>query len=336
MVASKVSHGSSPIGLLAAAGAAAVVGAVISLPALRLTGLYLALSTLAFAVLADHGIYHEPKFVSKVANGDGQVLESGPSREQHVLDPTVVTTVNRILSEVMTMGTGTGAQIGRPAAGKTGTAEDYKNAWFVGYTPRLATSVWVGYRNANQPLLGVEGVPKMAGGTIPAKIWATYMKAALGPADGNTQTADATDLGLINAPGSRETSTKVGTETVTSTVTSTGVPSVCSLLPSTTAVAPGPSPVTGTGYNQYPYLRAGRPAPPRPRLPRAPPRCRPRSRRCPAPRRRPRYGPACSASSAGSRAANASASRSRVPSGTRCRGGGAPRRSPPPRNARCR
>ncbi|HMC78972.1 MAG TPA: penicillin-binding transpeptidase domain-containing protein, partial [Acidimicrobiia bacterium] len=211
----------------------------------------------AYAVLANHGIYHEPKFVSKVTNGDGQVLESGPSREQHVLDPTVVTTVNRILSEVMTMGTGTGAQIGRPAAGKTGTAEDYKNAWFVGYTPRLATSVWVGYRNANQPLLGVEGVPKMAGGTIPAKIWATYMKAALGPADGNTQTADATDLGLINAPGSRETSTKVGTETVTSTVTSTGVPSVCSLLPSTTAVAPGPSPVTGTGYNQYPYLRCG-------------------------------------------------------------------------------
>src|SRR5207245_11095257 len=95
----------------------------------------------AFAVRADHGIYHEQKFVSKVTNGDGQVLESGPSREQHVLDPTVVTTVNRILSEVMTMGTGTGAQIGRPAAGKTGPAEDYKNACFVRYTPRPPTSL---------------------------------------------------------------------------------------------------------------------------------------------------------------------------------------------------
>src|SRR5256885_246500 len=189
----------------------------------------------AFAVLADHGVYHEPKFVSKVTDGQGNVLESGPSREQHVLDPTIVTTANRILSEVITMGTGTGANIGRPAAGKTGTASDYKNAWFVGYTPELSTSVWVGYRNANQPLLGVEGVPKMAGGTIPAKIWATYMKAALGPADANTQTADAPDLGLINAPLSSVTSTVVGTETVTSSVT-TGVPAGCALVPSTPAV----------------------------------------------------------------------------------------------------
>jgi membrane peptidoglycan carboxypeptidase len=151
------------------------------------------------------------------------------------------------------MGTGTAANLGRPAAGKTGTTEDYRNAWFVGYTPQLATSVWVGYRNANQPLIGVEGVPKMAGGTIPAQIWASYMKAALPPATDDTRTADATDLGLNNAPTSNQTAT-VGTQTVTTTSPG-GVPYVCTALPSTTVVGPPPSPGGGTEYNQYPYLR---------------------------------------------------------------------------------
>jgi penicillin-binding protein 1A len=212
----------------------------------------------AYATLANRGVYHEPKFVSKVTTGGGDVLETGPNPARQAVDPNVVTQVNRILNEVVTMGTGTGANIGRPQAGKTGTASDYKNAWFVGYTPELSTAVWVGYRNANQPLLNVEGVPKMAGGTIPAKIWATYMKPALPPASKDTLNQDAGDLGLINAPTSQVTSTVVGTETVTSTVTTdTAVGAYCVLLPSNTAVSPVPSPVTGTTYNLYPYLRCG-------------------------------------------------------------------------------
>ncbi|HEY2668170.1 MAG TPA: transglycosylase domain-containing protein [Actinomycetota bacterium] len=208
----------------------------------------------AYATLADHGVYHEPKFVSKVTNASGNVLESGPGPSRQAVDPAIATQANRILHEVVTMGTGTAANLGRPEAGKTGTTSDYRNAWFVGYTPELATAVWVGYRDANQPLLNVEGVAQMAGGTIPAKIWATYMKAALPPASNDTLNADATTLGLINAPNSSVTSTVVGTQTVTSSVT-TGSPAVCVLLPSTTAVGPLPSPVTGTGYNVYRYLR---------------------------------------------------------------------------------
>lgn len=227
----------------------------------------------AYATLANHGVYHEPRFVSKVTDGSGNVLESGPNPAKQALDPNIVTQVNRILNEVVTMGTGTAANIGRPEAGKTGTASDYRNAWFVGYTPELATSVWVGYRDANQPLLNVEGVPKMAGGTIPAKIWATFMKSALPPPGNDTLHADAGDMGLINAPGSQVTSTVVGTETVTSSVT-TGSPAVCVLLPSTTVVGPLPSPVTGTTYNQYKYLRCGSgppPGPPNPTDTSAPP-----------------------------------------------------------------
>lgn len=208
----------------------------------------------AYATLADRGVYHEPKFVSKVTNASGDVLESGPGPSRQAVDPTIATQVNRILHEVVTMGTGTAANIGRPQAGKTGTTSDYRNAWFVGYTPELSTAVWVGYRDANQPLLNVEGVPEMAGGTIPARIWATYMKAALPPASNATLNTDATTLGLINAPNSSVTSTVVGSETVTSSVT-TGSPAVCVLLPSTTAVGPLPSPVTGTSYNVYRYLR---------------------------------------------------------------------------------
>ncbi|MEA2589820.1 MAG: hypothetical protein QOH66_2747, partial [Actinomycetota bacterium] len=215
----------------------------------------------AYAVLANHGVYHEPKFVSKVTNGNGDVLESGPNPARQAVSPNIVLEVNRILNEVVTMGTGTAANIGRPEAGKTGTASDYRNAWFVGYTPELATSVWVGYRDANQPLLNVEGVPKMAGGTIPAKIWATLMKGALPAASKDTLNFDAGDLGLINAPTSQVTSTVVGTETVTSSVT-TDSPATCYLLPSTTAVGPLPSPVTGTTYNLYPYLRCGLGPPP--------------------------------------------------------------------------
>src|SRR5207245_8779334 len=99
------------------------------------------------------------------------------------------------------------------------TTFDNRYTCFMGNTPEHATAVWVGYRDANQPLLNVEGVPEMAGGTIPAKIWATYMKAALPPASNDTLNADATTLGLINAPNSSVTSTVVGTQTVTSSVT---------------------------------------------------------------------------------------------------------------------
>src|SRR5207245_4792619 len=77
------------------------------------------------------------------------------------------------------MATGTAANIGRPDAGKTGTATDFRNAWFVGYTPELATAVWMGYRDANRAMRGVHGVALVTGGSLPATIWSTYMKAVL-------------------------------------------------------------------------------------------------------------------------------------------------------------
>jgi penicillin-binding protein 1A len=76
-------------------------------------------------------------------------------------------------------GTGTAAGIGRPIAGKTGTAENYVDAWFCGYVPQLATCVWVGYPNRELPMNYVEGYAPVYGGTIPALIWHDFMAGAL-------------------------------------------------------------------------------------------------------------------------------------------------------------
>jgi penicillin-binding protein 1A len=85
-----------------------------------------------------------------------------------------------VLRTVISSGTGTGANIGRPAAGKTGTGENYTNAWFVGYTPTLSTAVWMGYtNNQSTPLRNIKGVGRVFGGTIPASTWKTFMSAAL-------------------------------------------------------------------------------------------------------------------------------------------------------------
>jgi penicillin-binding protein 1A len=133
----------------------------------------------AFATLAASGNYQEPKLVSRVVDESGKVLESGPSQPVQAMEPAVADTSSKILEQVITRGTGRRADIGRPAAGKTGTAQDFRNAWFVGYTPDLSTAVWMGYRDRNKEMFGVHGVARVTGGSLPAQIWGQYMKQAL-------------------------------------------------------------------------------------------------------------------------------------------------------------
>jgi penicillin-binding protein 1A len=87
--------------------------------------------------------------------------------------------VTYALEGVVSHGTGTAAYFGRPAAGKTGTAENYADAWFCGYVPQLAACVWVGYPKAEIPLLNVEGWSAVFGGSLPAMIWNRFMSAAV-------------------------------------------------------------------------------------------------------------------------------------------------------------
>lgn len=89
--------------------------------------------------------------------------------------------VTDVLKDVVGYGTGTAANIGRPdgTAGKTGTSQNYGDAWFVSYTPSLVTSVWMGYADSRKPLVDVKGVARVFGGTIPAQAWHAFMAGAL-------------------------------------------------------------------------------------------------------------------------------------------------------------
>ena len=135
----------------------------------------------AFGVFAARGLRAEPTPILKIVQRDGTVLEDNTTEDRttRVLEEPVADNMNKILSGVVEGGTGTAARIGRPAAGKTGTSEEYQNAWFVGYTPTLATAVWVGHKEGNIPMRGVRGVGSVAGGTWPARLWKSYMTEAL-------------------------------------------------------------------------------------------------------------------------------------------------------------
>jgi membrane peptidoglycan carboxypeptidase len=87
--------------------------------------------------------------------------------------------VSNVLEGVIEGGTGEAADIGRPAAGKTGTTQEYRAAWFAGYTPQLSTAVWMGYRDIPRPLVGIKGVGSVSGGSFPAETWGRYMRAAM-------------------------------------------------------------------------------------------------------------------------------------------------------------
>lgn len=138
----------------------------------------------AYATFANRGVYQEPTPVVRVEEPDGnngyRVLEDNRRRDgTRVIDEVVADNVTDILEGVISGGTGTRANIGRPAAGKTGTSQANRNAWFVGYTPTLSTSVWVGYRDQPIPMRRIKGCGQMTGGCLPAPTWKDFMSVAL-------------------------------------------------------------------------------------------------------------------------------------------------------------
>ena len=148
------------------------------LPAEGLGGLRLGVTPLeianAYATLASGGVRHKPTGIRKVEFPDGKSENLGNSKGKRVLTDGQAYEVTKILKANVTGGTGTRAQFGCPAAGKTGTTDSSKDAWFVGYTPDLATSVWVGYPNANIAMAGGQG------GTLAAPVFGAYMRNAHG------------------------------------------------------------------------------------------------------------------------------------------------------------
>jgi penicillin-binding protein 1A len=152
-------------------------------PAETLGGLRIGVSPLemasAYATLAAGGIRSEPIAIKKVKFPDGQVDELGEPERKRVFSDGVAYEVTQILSDNVDEGTGTAAGTGcGDEAGKTGTTDDFNDAMFIGYTPRLSTATWVGYPNALQSMYSVHGI-SVAGGTFPAMIWHDFMEVAL-------------------------------------------------------------------------------------------------------------------------------------------------------------
>ena len=133
----------------------------------------------AYATLASGGIRNTPKAITRVEFPDGKSDDLGKPQRERAFSDGVAYEVTKILEQNVQAGTGTAANIGCPAAGKTGTTDEFNDAWFVGYTPKLASSVWVGYPDALVQMTSVHGIA-VAGGTFPAMIWHDYMNVAHG------------------------------------------------------------------------------------------------------------------------------------------------------------
>jgi len=210
------------------------------IPSEGLGGLRLGVSPLemasAYATLAAGGMRSKPKAIRQVEFSDGKSDDLGKPVRKRVFPDGVAWEVTKILKANVEKGTGVKASTGCPSAGKTGTTDNFNDAWFVGYTPNLATSVWVGYPAALKEMRGVHGID-VAGGTFPASIWGNFMRevrpgcrgfsgpsnpvsfqpfygkySSQGPAQSESpgETASGTGTGTTSTPGSYSAPTQSG------------------------------------------------------------------------------------------------------------------------------
>src|SRR5262249_50545837 len=127
----------------------------------------------AFAPFANGGISINPHVVERVRTADGKTLyRAGAPYLGRVVDERYIGMMNAMMQETLATGPARKAELpGWHAAGKTGTSQDFRDAWFIGYTPHLVTGVWLG-NDDNSP------ARKMTGGGLPVEIWSRFMKTA--------------------------------------------------------------------------------------------------------------------------------------------------------------
>jgi penicillin-binding protein 1A len=133
----------------------------------------------AYATFANRGIRVPPVLVTRITRPDGTVFYEHRHTQERTLSVEVADTITNVLADAVARGTGTRAQIDRPVAGKTGTAQEWRDAWFAGFTPELSVAVWVGFEGAQISMQPPRTPIRVTGGSWPAEIWARFTGPAL-------------------------------------------------------------------------------------------------------------------------------------------------------------
>jgi membrane peptidoglycan carboxypeptidase len=206
--------------------------------------------TTAFSVFSHRGERVGPWPVTRVTDARGTLLWEAPVTRERVLDRAVADDVNWTLRQVVERGTATNARISQVAAGKTGTAENFRDAWFIGYTCRLTAGVWVGYAGDDTRYMNSVHGLEVTGGSFPARIWKKFM-------DESTKGLDDCDFQRSNTRATSSTTTDPDAAVITvppstspPTAPPTTSPPTTTTVPPTTAPPPPPpttTPTTVTG-----------------------------------------------------------------------------------------
>jgi penicillin-binding protein 1A len=211
-----------------------------------------------YATLAARGVHRDPQAFELVRGPRGGVIGRLNAPGAQTIPQNTADVVTYALQGVVNHGTGTAAYFGRPAAGKTGTAENFEDAWFCGYVPQLAACVWVGYPKAEISLYGIEGVSAVFGGSLPAEIWRRFMSVAVAKLPVQNFPTPYFSGHTVSSPYTYIPSTTPSYQT-TPTTTSTPPPAPVHFAPKPKpAQAPAPAPPPAT---------APAPAPPPPTQP---------------------------------------------------------------------
>ncbi len=218
----------------------------------------------AYATIDNYGVYHAPEFITSVDASNGQVLIQRTNPGIRVASSQDAKVTIAVMEHVITQGTGTAAQLGRPAAGKTGTTDNFTDAWFNGFTPQLVTAVWMGDPAGSVPMFDVGGIP-VYGGTYPTEIWHEFMAKAMAnqtplnfeppnlalvppghlivpidapgsiiAADGTRSAPYGSSGGTVPPPTTTTTTTTVPPPTTTTTTTTTASSPTTAVPPTTT------------------------------------------------------------------------------------------------------
>ncbi|MGB3682374.1 MAG: transglycosylase domain-containing protein [Rubrobacteraceae bacterium] len=162
----------------------------------------------AYATFAGAGVYREPYSVETIERryfGERDQAYDHGNSGRRIMSGNQAAAVNDVLRRVVEDEDATGGrdldeELGRPSAGKTGTTDDFADAWYVGYTPRLSTAVWVGYPDERRSMVDIRGLDEVNGASLPLDLWSSYMQQATeGKSPLDFSDADYSDFGTLNA-----------------------------------------------------------------------------------------------------------------------------------------